>query len=196
MKAILMLALPWVLLSPPQAAAAEGLPRVALETSKGKIVLELDSAKAPRTVESFLDNVRSGFYDGTVFHRVRRGFMIQGGGFTSDLQQKPTDKRLPNEADNGLRNERGTIAMARTADPHSASVQFFINTVNNDFLDHKAKNPRDWGYAVFGRVVEGIEVVDAIEKVRVRRQGPHEAVPVEAVVITKASVVETEVGTE
>jgi len=164
-------------------------PRVALETSKGKIVLELDSEKAPKTVENFLTYVESGFYDGTVFHRVIPDFMIQGGGFTADLKQKPTRAPIENEADNGVKNERGTVAMARTNDPNSATAQFFINLVDNHFLDHTGKNIRGWGYAVFGRVVEGMEVVDAIAKVSTTQRGMLQDVPAEAVVIQKATVV-------
>jgi peptidyl-prolyl cis-trans isomerase B (cyclophilin B) len=173
------------------AFAKEGAasPRVTLETSKGTVVLELAVEEAPQTVESFVDSVASGFYDGTIFHRVIDGFMAQGGGYGEDLRQKSTDKALVNEADNGLVNERGTIAMARTSDPHSASVQFFINLVDNDFLNHRGKNPQGWGYAVFGRVVEGMEVVDAIAKAPTDRRGGMEDVPVETVLITRASVV-------
>ncbi len=169
------------------ARAEEGAPldRVALETSKGKIVIELDSAKAPQTVGSFLANVREGFYDGTTFHRVIPRFMIQGGGVTRDLQLKPTTKSLFNEAANGLKNVRGSVAMARKPDPHSASVQFFINLVHNTSLDHTAKTPQGWGYAVFGKVVEGMDVVDAIARVKTGRGD----VPVEPVLIVKASVV-------
>lgn len=165
--------------------AAEN-PRVALETSKGTIVIELYADKAPKTVASFLDNVTSGFYDGTMFHRAVKGFMVQGGGHASDGQLKPTDKLLTNEADNGLKNLRGTIAMARKSDPHSASVQFFINHADNAFLDHQDKSPRGWGYAVFGRVVEGMEVVDAIAGVSVRRTQLSEAQPLQDILITRA----------
>ncbi len=173
------------------AAAEEGTmtDRVALETSKGRIVIELDTAKAPQTVGSFLANVREGFYDGTIYHRVIPRFMIQGGGFTEDLMLKPTTKTLFNEAANGLKNVRGSVAMARKPDPHSASVQFFINLVDNDSLDHTAETDRGWGYAVFGRVVEGMNVVDAIAGVRTGRRGPMADVPVEPVLIEKASVV-------
>lgn len=169
------------------AAEAPKLPRVALETSKGKIVLELDAARAPKSVENFLAYVDAGHYDGTVFHRVIDGFMVQGGGFTAEMTQKPTRPPVENEADNGLKNKRGTVAMARTMDPHSASAQFFVNTVDNDFLDHRSKDARGWGYAVFGRVVEGMEVVDAITKVATANRGPFENVPVEPVMIQKAT---------
>ena len=135
---------------------ATTLPKIVLETNFGKITLELDPAAAPKSVENFLTYVRDGFYNGTIFHRVIKGFMIQGGGFTEDVQQKPTRTAIQNEADNGLKNLRGTIAMARTPDPHSASSQFFINTVDNAFLDFTAKTPKGWGYCVFGKVVEGM----------------------------------------
>ncbi|HVS01636.1 MAG TPA: peptidylprolyl isomerase [Thermoanaerobaculia bacterium] len=161
-------------------------PRVALTTNHGTVVLELYSSRAPQTVESFLAYVDSGFYDGTVFHRVIPGFMIQGGGFTPDLQQKSTRPPVANEADNGLRNERGTVAMARTMEPHSATAQFFVNLADNAFLDHTGKNPRGWGYAVFGRVVEGMEVVEAIAGVRTADRGSYQNVPAEPVVIETA----------
>jgi peptidyl-prolyl cis-trans isomerase B (cyclophilin B) len=163
-------------------------PRVALETSKGRIVLELDAARAPKTVENFLAYVRSGHYDGTVFHRVIDGFMIQGGGFTADMVQKPTRAPVANEADNGLKNRRGTIAMARTGDPDSATAQFFVNLVDNTPLDFRSKTVQGWGYTVFGHVVEGMDVVDAIAKVATGRRGPYENVPVDPVVIQKAEI--------
>ena len=169
-------------------AGTPASPRVALETSKGRIVLELDAARAPKTVENFLAYVRAGHYDGTIFHRVIDGFMVQGGGFTAEMQQKPTRPPVENEADNGLKNLRGTVAMARTNDPHSASAQFFVNHVDNSFLDHTAKDLRGWGYAVFGKVVEGMEVVDAIAKVATATRSRMENVPVEPVVITKATI--------
>jgi cyclophilin family peptidyl-prolyl cis-trans isomerase len=169
-------------------AAAPASPRVALDTSKGRIVLELDGARAPKTVENFLAYVRAGHYDGTIFHRVIDGFMVQGGGFTAEMEQKPTRPPVGNEADNGLKNLRGTVAMARTMDPHSASAQFFVNTVDNAFLDHTAKDARGWGYAVFGKVVEGMEVIDAIAKVRTATRARMENVPVEPVLIQKATV--------
>ncbi len=174
----------------PADAKPSGTPRVALETSQGRIVLELDAAKAPKSVENFLAYARSGFYDGTIFHRVIKGFMIQGGGFTADMKQKPTNPSILNEADNGLKNLRGTVAMARTNDPHSATAQFFVNTVDNAFLDHTAKNPRGWGYAVFGKVVEGMEVVDKIAGVKTGQRGPFGDVPVAEVTILKAVVLE------
>jgi peptidyl-prolyl cis-trans isomerase B (cyclophilin B) len=169
---------------------ASANPRVALDTSKGRIVLELFADKAPLTVEQFLTTTRSGFYDGTVFHRVIKGFMIQGGGFSRELRQKPTDVLVHNEADNGLLNDRGTIAMARKPDPHSASVQFFVNLVDNAFLNYRDKSPQGWGYAVFGKVVEGMDVVDAIAQAPTGQQGGMGDVPREAVVIEKATVVE------
>jgi cyclophilin family peptidyl-prolyl cis-trans isomerase len=163
-------------------------PRVALDTSKGRIVLELFADKAPLTVAQFLATVESGFYDGTVFHRVIKGFMVQGGGFSRDMRLKPTDALLQNEADNGLKNTRGTVAMARKPDPHSASVQFFINTVDNTFLNHTSKSPQGWGYAVFAAVVEGMDVVDAIAEVPTGQQGGMGDVPREPVMIERATV--------
>ena len=153
---------------------------------RGIIALELDDAKAPKSVENFLAYVKSGHYDGTIFHRVINGFMIQGGGFTPDMKQKPTNAPIENEAANGLKNDIYTIAMARTNEPHSASAQFFINVKNNDFLNHTAPTERGWGYAVFGRVTSGQDVVDAIKGVRTGRRGYFDDVPLEAVVIEKA----------
>ncbi|NBO15833.1 MAG: peptidyl-prolyl cis-trans isomerase [Betaproteobacteria bacterium] len=152
----------------------------------GTITLELDHDKAPATVDNFLAYVNSGHYDGTIFHRVIDGFMIQGGGFTEDMSQKPTLDPITNEANNGLRNDRYTIAMARTSDPHSASAQFFINVGDNDFLNHTAPSRQGWGYAVFGRVIEGTDVVDAIRQVKTGRSGFHDDVPKEPVVIDTA----------
>jgi len=164
---------------------------VKLETSEGNIVLELDITRAPHSVLNFMNYVRSGFYDGTVFHRVISNFMIQGGGFDSRLQRKKTNAPVINEADNGLKNTRGTIAMARTNDPHSATAQFFINVVDSPFLDHKNKTPRGWGYAVFGKVVEGMDVVDKIRYTRTGPGGPFRSdVPVKTVTINKASIIE------
>lgn len=160
---------------------------VELTTSAGVIRLELDDAKAPQTVANFLAYVNKGHYDGTVFHRVIKSFMIQGGGMTADMQQKPTDAPIQNEANNGLKNVKYSIAMARTSAPHSASAQFFINTKDNDFLNFTAESASGWGYAVFGKVTQGTEVVDAIEKVRTGRKGFHDDVPVEAVTIEKAT---------
>jgi cyclophilin family peptidyl-prolyl cis-trans isomerase len=161
-------------------------PQVALETSSGKIIIELQPDKAPETVKNFLAYIDSEFYNDTVFHRVIPNFMIQGGGFTADMESKPTQKPIKNEADNGLKNERGTIAMARTADPNSATAQFFINTVNNEFLNHKSKDSRGWGYAVFGRVIQGMDVVDAIAGVKTETRGVYRDVPSEPVVIRDA----------
>jgi peptidyl-prolyl cis-trans isomerase B (cyclophilin B) len=161
-------------------------PKVVLDTSKGKIVLELYLQKAPQTVINFLSYVDAKFYDGTLFHRVIPNFMIQGGGFTADMKRKPGKGPIENEADKGLKNERGTIAMARTGDPHSATAQFFINSVNNDFLNHKNKTQQGWGYAAFGRVVEGMDVVDAISAVKTTRYRQFQDVPAEAVIIVSA----------
>lgn len=159
---------------------------VRMDTSAGSITIELDDEKAPLSVANFLDYVKQGHYDGTVFHRVIKGFMVQGGGFEPGMKQKPTGSPIRNEASNGLKNKRYTLAMARTSDPHSASAQFFINTVDNDFLDFRAENAQGWGYAVFGRVVEGTEVVDAIERVKTGRKGFHDDVPLEDVHIERA----------
>lgn len=173
-------------LANPGETGEEPAPQVALETSRGTIVLELYPEKAPRTVENFLRYAEDGFYDGTIFHRVIPGFMIQGGGFTEDLKKKPTREPIDNEADNGLANRRGTVAMARTGDPHSATAQFFVNLVDNASLDHRAQTRRGWGYAVFGKVVEGLETVDEIAGVETGRRGGLENVPVEPVLIEKA----------
>ena len=159
---------------------------VELQTTHGVIRAELDEEKAPKSVANFLAYVKAGHYDGTVFHRVIPGFMIQGGGFESDMRQKPTQAPVANEADNGLRNDKYTLAMARTSVPDSASSQFFINAKDNDFLNFKSKTPQGWGYAVFGKVVSGTEVVDAIERVATARRGGHDDVPVDDVVITRA----------
>lgn len=159
---------------------------VADTATPGVIVLELDDEKAPASTANFLAYVTKGHYDGTVFHRVIKNFMIQGGGFTPDMQQKPTDAPIRNEAANGLKNDKYTIAMARTGDPHSATAQFFINVVDNDFLNHTAPTGQGWGYAVFGKVVQGQDVVDEIRKVRTTRKGYHDDVPFDAVVIDKA----------
>ena len=161
--------------------------QVLMKTSKGDITLELDSDRAPRTVENFLAYVDDGFYDGTIFHRVIAGFMIQGGGFTADMTRKDTRDPIPNEADNGLRNLRGTIAMARTQDPDSATAQFFINHKDNAFLDHTSKDVRGWGYAVFGRVVDGMDTVDAIAAVPTGVKNGMGDVPVETVTIESVS---------
>ena len=170
-------------------AAWAANPQVELKTGMGSIVLELDAAKAPKTVENFLQYVRDGFYDGTIFHRVIGNFMIQGGGMTPDMRKKPTRAPIQNEANNGLKNTRGSIAMARTADPHSASAQFFINVADNDFLNHRAPSSQGWGYCVFGRVVAGMDVVDKIRGVKTGRRGPHGDVPLQPVVIETARLV-------
>lgn len=160
---------------------------VILTTNHGKIKLELDAEKAPKTVENFLSYVRAGHYDGTIFHRVIDGFMIQGGGFEPGMKQKPTNDPIENEAKNGLKNEPYTVAMARTSAPHSASAQFFINIKNNSFLDYPGQD--GWGYCVFGKVTEGTDVVDKIKAVKTTRTGMHADVPVENVVIEKAEEV-------
>ncbi len=162
---------------------------VNLHTNHGIITLELDTEKAPKTVENFLQYVRDGFFDGTIFHRVIDGFMIQGGGFEPGMTQKPTRDTIENEAANGLKNEAYTIAMARTPNPHSASAQFFINVKNNSFLDFASPTPQGWGYCVFGKVTAGTEVVDAIRKVKTGNRAGHQDVPLEDVVIVKAEII-------
>ena len=164
--------------------------KVLLKTNHGDITLSLDAAKAPKSVANFLQYVKSGHYDGTIFHRVINNFMIQGGGMTAGMKQKPTGAEIENEANNGLKNDRYTVAMARTSDPHSATAQFFINVNDNDFLNHTAQNAQGWGYAVFGKVVDGMDVVDAIRKVKTSSSGFHQDVPAEDVVIEKATVLE------
>jgi peptidyl-prolyl cis-trans isomerase B (cyclophilin B) len=160
--------------------------QVELQTNHGNIRVELDDVKAPESTRNFLAYVDSGHYDGTVFHRVIKGFMIQGGGFAVGMKQKPTNAELRNEANNGLKNDHYTLAMARTSAPHSATAQFFINTTDNAFLNFKSESLQGWGYAVFARVIAGTDVVDAIEKVKTGRSGGHDDVPVEDVVIVKA----------
>ncbi len=164
--------------------------KVLLKTNKGDITLTLDAAKAPKTVANFLQYVKSGHYDGTIFHRVIDNFMIQGGGMTAGLKEKTSGAQIENEANNGLKNERGTVAMARTSDPHSATAQFFINVNDNDFLNHTSPSAQGWGYAVFGKVTDGLDVVDAIRKVQTGNAGFHQDVPKEDVVIEKASVLQ------
>lgn len=164
--------------------------KVLLKTNHGDITLSLDAVKAPKSVANFLQYVKSGHYDGTIFHRVINNFMIQGGGMTAGMKQKPTGAEIENEANNGLKNDRYTLAMARTSDPHSATAQFFINVNDNDFLNHTAQNAQGWGYAVFGKVVDGMDVVDAIRKVKTSSSGFHQDVPAEDVVIEKATVLE------
>ena len=162
---------------------------VDLETSQGTIRLELDEEKAPVTVKNFITNVENGHYDGTVFHRVIKGFMVQGGGFEPGMKQKPTGNPIQNEASNGLKNAKYTVAMARTSDPHSATAQFFVNAADNAFLDFKSESGSGWGYAVFGKVVKGSEVIDAIEQVRTGNRGGHGDVPIDDVTIVRATVV-------
>ncbi len=163
---------------------------VLMETTKGNITLELDSANAPETVANFVEYARSGHYDGTIFHRVIPGFMIQGGGFDANMRQKETKAAIRNEADNGLKNHNGTIAMARTNDPHSATAQFFINVKDNGFLDHTSQTSRGWGYTVFGKVTDGMDTVSAIEHVKTTTTNGQQDVPVTDVVITKVTIVE------
>ncbi|MFO7982524.1 MAG: peptidylprolyl isomerase [Desulfuromonadales bacterium] len=167
---------------------SEKNPVVLLETSKGNITVELNAEQAPITVRNFLDYVGENFYDGTIFHRVIEGFMIQGGGFDEKMSQKKTKKPIKNEADNGLANKRGTLTMARTQVVDSATSQFFINLVDNAFLDHQNKTPQGYGYAAFGKVIEGMDVVDAIARVSTGNQGMHQDVPKEPVIINKAVV--------
>jgi peptidyl-prolyl cis-trans isomerase B (cyclophilin B) len=163
---------------------------ITMETSAGSLRIELDDEQAPKSVANFLAYVASGHYDNTVFHRVIKGFMVQGGGFEPGMKQKGTLAPIPNEANNGLKNKKYTLAMARTNDPHSATAQFFINAADNEFLDFRAENAQGWGYAVFGRVVEGTEVVDAIERVRTGRKGFHDDVPVDDVRIERVVLVD------
>lgn len=174
-------------------AYAEGgnaLPKVKLSTSHGDIVIELDADKAPNTVANFLSYVESGFYNGTVFHRVIKDFMVQGGGFDENFEQKTVQDPIENEANNGLTNVRGSLAMARTGDPHSATAQFFINTVDNEFLNFRGESGAAWGYAVFAHVVEGMDVVDEIRTLSTGSRGHHQDVPDENVVIQSATVIE------
>jgi peptidyl-prolyl cis-trans isomerase B (cyclophilin B) len=163
--------------------------RVQLQTNHGNITLELNTEKAPKSTANFLSYVNKAHYEGTIFHRVIKDFMIQGGGMAKGMQQKATDPTIENEANNGLKNDKYTVAMARTNDPHSASCQFFINTKNNDFLNFTSPTPQGWGYAVFGKVVEGMDVVDKLNKVSTTRKGHHDDVPEEDVFIIKAVVV-------
>jgi cyclophilin family peptidyl-prolyl cis-trans isomerase len=185
---VLCLAFFLIAISVAESGATSQRPQVTMETSVGRIVLELYPDKAPKTVANFLGYAKSGHYNGTIFHRVIPKFMIQGGGFTLDMKQKPSGRPIGNEADNGLKNTRGTIAMARTQDPHSATSQFFINTVDNDYLNHKSKDVSGWGYTVFGRVIEGMVVVDSISEVKTGTKGMFRNVPVEPIVIDKMSV--------
>ena len=162
--------------------------KVNLETNLGNITIELDKKKAPKTVNNFVKYIQEGHYDKTIFHRVINGFMIQGGGFEKDMKEKATTAPIENEADNGLKNKAYTLAMARTSDPHSASAQFFINLVDNDFLDHSSKTMSGWGYAVFGKVIKGMEVVDKISEVATATKGFHDDVPVKPITIKKATI--------
>ena len=188
--ALLGAALILTLLAGSETLAARSNPVVKLQTSLGDIEIELYPDKAPKTVENFLAYVNKGFYNGTVFHRVINGFMVQGGGLNDKMQLKATGKPIENEADNGLKNDEYTVAMARTMDPHSATAQFFINVADNDFLNYTAKNPQGWGYAVFGKVIKGKDVVDKIKAVETTTKGMHQDVPVTPVVINKAEVVQ------
>ncbi len=163
---------------------------VELHTNHGIIKLELDAEKAPKSVENFLNYVKAGHYDNTVFHRVIDGFMVQGGGFEPGMKQKPTEAAITNEANNGLKNVNGSVAMARTNDPHSATTQFFINVNDNDFLNHSSPTPQGWGYAVFGKVVDGLDVVEKIKKVKTGSKGFHQDVPADDVIIEKAVIVD------
>jgi len=160
-----------------------------MTTTVGPMTIELDADSAPKTVENFLSYVADGFYDGTIFHRVIDNFMIQGGGFTADMEQKSTQAPIENEANNGLKNQRGTIAMARTQDPHSATAQFFINVQDNDFLNHTGENMQGWGYAVFGKVTDGEDVLDKIRGVQTDSQAGHQDVPVEPIIIESAAII-------
>ncbi|WP_348651549.1 peptidylprolyl isomerase [Psychrobacter maritimus] len=164
-------------------------PVVELDTNMGAIVIELNEEKAPKTVENFLNYVKSGHYDGTIFHRIIDGFMIQGGGMDAEMNEKATNAPVENEADNGLKNDRGTIAMARTQDPHSATSQFFVNVKDNDFLNHSGKNMQGWGYTVFGKVTSGMDVIEKMRGVPTGRFGMHADVPKEPVVINSATII-------
>ncbi|MGD8292086.1 MAG: peptidylprolyl isomerase [Desulfobacterales bacterium] len=188
MKLIIALTVVATLVSAGGLLAADPNPKVEMETSKGKIVIELAAGKAPETVKNFLNYVDAKYYDGTIFHRVIPNFMIQGGGFTSGMKRKSAGAPIKNEADNGLKNNRGTIAMARTGDPHSATAQFFINSINNDFLNHKGKSPQGWGYAVFGKVIAGMDVVDTISAVKTVTRGRFRDVPAETIEIRSVRV--------
>jgi peptidyl-prolyl cis-trans isomerase B (cyclophilin B) len=162
---------------------------ILMTTTVGSMTLELDPDNAPKTVENFLSYVSNGFYDGTIFHRVIENFMVQGGGFTADMEQKATQAPIENEANNGLENVRGTIAMARTQDPHSATAQFFINVQDNDFLNHSGENMQGWGYAVFGKVTDGEDVLDKIRCVQTGSQAGHQDVPVDPIIIESVTVI-------
>jgi peptidyl-prolyl cis-trans isomerase B (cyclophilin B) len=163
--------------------------KVLFETTKGNITIELNTEKAPMTSENFIEYVKQGHYNGTIFHRVIKKFMIQGGGMDANMQEKSTNTPITNEANNGLKNKKGSIAMARTSDPHSATAQFFINVVDNSFLDFTSPTPSGWGYAVFGEVIEGMKIVLDIEQTNTGKNGYHQDVPTEAIVITNASII-------
>jgi len=165
-------------------------PRINVQTNKGNFVITLDAEKAPKSSANFLTYVKEGFFNGTIFHRVIDGFMIQGGGFEPGMKQKQTHAPVDNEADNGLKNDKYTVAMARTSDPHSATAQFFVNVANNDFLNFSSPTPNGWGYAVFGKVTEGTDVIDALRTVKTGNRGFHQNVPNEDVIIEKAEVIE------
>jgi len=171
-------------------AKGANMVKVTMETSKGVITLELDSEKAPVSVENFVKYAKAGHYDGTIFHRVIPGFMVQGGGFDTDMKQRDTNPPIKIEADNGLKNTKGTVAMARTSDPNSATSQFFINIADNAFLDHKSPTQQGWGYAVFGQVTDGMDVVDSIEKVKTGNNYGHQNVPLAEVIIRKVTIEE------
>lgn len=196
MKKIIIIAALLMVCSMYPASAETQNPEVALETTYGTIVVALNKQKAPKTVDNFLTYVKEGFYDNTIFHRVIKKFMIQGGGFTPQMVKKDTHSSIQNEADNGLSNVIGTIAMARTNDPHSATAQFFINTKDNLFLDHRGKNPAGWGYCVFGKVVDGMDVVQKIENVNTGVKAGYQDVPMSDVIIKKAYVVENKAETQ
>lgn len=165
-------------------------PTIKIETTKGDIILQLDSENAPNSTANFVQYVKDGFYDGTIFHRIIPDFMVQGGGMTPDMSEKSNNAPIKNEANNGLKNDRGTVAMARTGDPHSATSQFFINVKNNDFLNFSSESMQGWGYAVFGKVVEGMDVVDAIVSVPRGRHGYHDDVPKESIIMNKVTIIE------
>lgn len=166
------------------------MPKVIIETTMGNITVELDADKAPIGTENFIHYVMDGFFNGTLFHRIIPNFMVQGGGMLPGMEDKPSGEPIENEADNGLKNERGTLAYARTMDPHSATTQFFINLKDNSFLDHTGKDAQGWGYAVFGKVVDGMDVVDAMAKVETTSRRGHQDVPVEDILITKTTLIE------
>lgn len=190
LMAVLSIAQATNITNTPERTTMSTNPKVLLKTNKGDITLELDAEKAPKSAENFLNYVNDGFYNGTIFHRVINNFMVQGGGFEVGMKQKETQNPIENEANNGLKNEVYTIAMARTNDPHSATAQFFINVQNNDFLNHTNPTPNGWGYAVFGKVVDGTDIVDSIKGVKTGSKGFHQDVPVEDVIIESATVLE------